>query len=182
MHPRAIELLTYLDQQRVILRAAFLAVPPPLREQAPAPGRWSAAGVIEHLAIVERQLARRLHEDIAKARGEGLGPKQEAGPVLPTLNTAIERLLDRNTRFEASAAVCPTGQSADAAWAALEEAGNRVRDALKAGDGLALGSRFLPHRVFGQMPLYYYFAFVGAHEARHAIQIREIATEMSVVE
>ena len=120
--------------------------------------------------------------DIAKARGEGLGPEQEAGPVLPTLNTAINRLLDRNTRFEASAAVCPTGQSADAAWAALEEAGNCVRDALKAGNGLALGSRFLPHRVFGQMSLNYYFAFVGAHEARHAIQIREIAKEMSVVE
>lgn len=53
-----------------------------------------------------------------------------------------------------------------------------VREALRAGDGLALGTRFLPHRVFGQMPLYYFFAFVGAHEARHAAQIREISEQL----
>jgi hypothetical protein len=29
------------------------------------------------------------------------------------------------------------------------------------------------------MPLYYYFAFVGAHEERHAEQLRELAREFT---
>jgi hypothetical protein len=33
----------------------------------------------------------------------------------------------------------------------------------------------MPHSVFGPSSAYHWFAFVGAHEARHAAQIREIA-------
>ncbi len=50
-----------------------------------------------------------------------------------------------------------------------------MRDVLHAGDGLAIGTLSLPHPLFGPLTAYHWLAFVGAHEARHAAQIREIA-------
>ena len=48
MHPRTTELLHHLAAQREILRRAYDAAPPNLRELRPTPDRWSIAGVIEH--------------------------------------------------------------------------------------------------------------------------------------
>jgi hypothetical protein len=173
MHPRTRELLDYLDEQRGVLRAALSAVPPGARDRAPTPGRWSAAGVIEHLAIVEERIADRLSTRIGEARVDGLGPETTVDQVLPTLQ--IAHLLDRTARITAADAVQPTGLGAEAAWTALERAGAKVRETLIANDGLALGTVSMPHPRFGPMPVYYFFAFVGAHEARHAAQIHEIA-------
>ena len=118
-------------------------------------------------------MAARLSERIATARAKGIGPELETSPVLPSLS--ITQLLDRTTRLSAPETVRPVGLCADAAWGALEQAGVAVRDAMRAGDGLALGTVFMHNPLFGPAPLYYFFAFVGAHEARHAAQIREIA-------
>jgi hypothetical protein len=53
MHTRTRELLDYLELQRAVLRGACESVPPALRDRPHAPDRWSAAGVVEHLAILE---------------------------------------------------------------------------------------------------------------------------------
>jgi hypothetical protein len=63
--------------------------------------------------------------------------------------------------------------AADAAWEELERGGRAVREAAGAGDGLALGTVYHPHPQFGPLSLYQWIAFVGAHEGRHAAQIRE---------
>jgi hypothetical protein len=88
-----------------------------------------------------------------------VGPERAIEPVLPTFTAHLTRLLDRTTTIEAPSAVRPTGLTAEAAWRALEEAGASVREALTAGDGLALGTRTMPQRILGEMPLYYFFAF-----------------------
>ena len=172
-HPRTQELLQYLDEQRAVLRAAFEAVPATQRDLVPAPGRWSAAGNIEHLAIVEARVSARLSALLAEARAAGLGPEPDPSPVIPTLDAG--RAMDRKTALTAPEALAPTGLSAEAAWAALEEAGTKVREVLHASDGLAIGTLSLPHPLVGPLTAYHWIAFVGAHEARHAAQIREIA-------
>jgi hypothetical protein len=126
MHPRTRELLDYLDQQRAVLRATFDAIPAPLRDRAPAEGRWSTGAIIEHLAIVETRVGARLAALISEARASGLGAEPSLEPVLPTIN--VERVIDRATRFTAPEAIQPTGLGSDAAWTALEEAGTGVRD------------------------------------------------------
>jgi hypothetical protein len=69
----------------------------------------------------------------------------------------------------------PTGLRADAAWAAIERAGTALREAVTAADGLALGGVSWPHPRFGPLTAYHWIALCGAHEARHAAQICEIA-------
>ena len=177
LHPRTKELLDYLDSQREALRLAFNRVPPELTEQVPAPGCWSAAGVIEHLAIVEDGVNSRLKQRIQEACQEGLGPEVATDPVLPSL--PLDHLFDRSTRFDAREAVCPTGLPSSAAWSTLKRAGDELRQTLIAGDGFALGSLTMPHPRFGTQSAYYFFAFVAAHELRHAAQLDEIADKFS---
>ena len=172
MHPRTRELLDDLDAQRAVLRDAFTAVPLSRRDTPPAPNRWSAAGIVEHLAIIEQRLAGLLSAKIAAARAEGLAPESSTDPILPTIDTA--KVLDRSTRVTAPPTGRPTGLPADAAWAALERAGAAVRDALVSGDGLALDTVLHPHPLFGPLSAYYWFGFLAAHEGRHAAQLREI--------
>jgi hypothetical protein len=173
MHPRTSELLEYLETQRAELRAAFDAIPAAARDQAPAPELWSAAAIVEHLAIVGERIAQRLSKGISEARANGLGPETSADPILPALN--LERTLDRSRRFTAPDVLKPRGLDGDAAWAALERATVQVRAAVAAGDGLALEKVTQPHPAFGPLSLYEWIGFVGAHEARHAAQMREMA-------
>ena len=107
MHPRTRELLDYLDQQRAVLRTAFDKMPGPLRDRAPADGRWSAAAIIEHLALVEARVSARLSPLISEARVNGLGAEPSLEPVLPTIN--VGRVVDRGTRVTAPEAVQPAG-------------------------------------------------------------------------
>jgi hypothetical protein len=171
MHPRIQELLDYLDAQRAILRAAFDEVPPDARDRPPAPGQWSPSAIVEHLAIVDGRIAHLLRSKIAKAREEGIGPEASADPILATLG--IERVLDRTMRAEAPEMLHPCGLDANAAWNALEQSTLALRDAVAACDGLALSALTHPHPLLGPLSLYQWIAFTGAHEARHAAQIRE---------
>jgi hypothetical protein len=174
MHPRTHELLDYLERQRAVLRAAFDAVPPALRERAPAAGAWSTAACVEHLAIVGHLVANRLTANVASANP---GPETSTDPILPQLNVSM--VLDRGTKLNAPDLILPTGLSAYAAWAAVERAGIALRDAVVAADGLALGGVSWPHPRFGPLTAYQWIALNGAHEARHAAQIREIAETLA---
>jgi hypothetical protein len=178
MHPRTIELLAHLDRTHASLRAAFVAVPSELLERAPAPGRWSAAQVVEHLATAEAQIAALLKRGLRTALANGaLPPDLDHSPVLPTVDAA--RLLDRERRIAASASVAPTRSlGAGDAWRALEAARTAVREVLLAGDGLATASIRFPHPALGELTFHQWLAFVGYHEERHSAQIRATAAEI----
>jgi len=62
----------------------------------------------------------------------------------------------------------------ESAWEALESATESLHKMVVSGDGLALDAVSHPHPALGPMSIYQWIAFVGAHEARHAAQIREI--------
>jgi hypothetical protein len=178
MHPRTQELLQYNEAQRAVLRAAVLCVPVGHREVLPPAGGWSVAGVLEHLAQVETSLSRLFLSRLAEAKARGLGPDPETTPLLASLG--MERVLDRSQRVATPPTLEPrTGLDAAAAWVALEAAGAAFREAFLAGDGLALGELMHPHAALGPLHFYQWAAFVGAHEARHAAQIREIAAVLA---
>src|SRR4030095_3484489 len=98
MHAITSELIAYLDEQRSILKSAFESVPAELRERPPAPERWSAANIVEHLALVETSISNTLSARIEEAR-TGLSAETNAGPILPTID--YKRVHDRSTRAKA---------------------------------------------------------------------------------
>ena len=170
MHSITRELLAYLDEQRSILKSAFDAVPAELRDRPPAPERWSAANVVEHLAIVESRIAKLLTERIEEAR-TGLPASTNTDPILPTID--YKRMYDRSNRVKAPETAIPTGLNAASAWAALDNSSSLLRAMLVANDALDLSPVKHLHPRFGSLSVYEWVAFLGAHEVRHAAQIRE---------
>ena len=176
MHPRTDEVLTHLEYYRSVLHKAVEEVPPARREERPAPDRWSVAEILEHIGIVEGSITRLLRKQFDEVRATGLGPEQDAGPVVPSVPVPL--VLDRSFRIEANPRVLPTSSlTADAAWQALEDRRRALREFVVAADGLALGDVIIPvpHPRLGPLNGWQWLVFLGAHEGRHAGQIRELA-------
>jgi len=179
MHPRTAELLRHLDTQRAILRSAYEAAPVHLRETRPATDRWSIAGVIEHLALVERRVANVLQDGLrAAATNAPPPPLTDLEPFLPRIDpTAI---LDRERRVAAHMSLHPSrGLDSERAWIALAQATQLVHEVTHAADGLDTTAVRSPHPVFGMLDFGNWIAFVGYHEARHAAQIRATVAALS---
>lgn len=180
MHPRLEALFEGLEVHRTALTEAVEAVPPARREERPAPDRWSVAEILDHLAITEHRIARLLTKKIAEARLAGLGAEEDPSPI-PS-SQRIRMILERQQRILAPDAVVPRGGvTIDHAWAELGRAREALRIAALTGDGLALGTLTHPHPTAGPFNLYQWIAFVGAHQGRHAAQIREIASGFQVL-
>ena len=178
MQPRIQEVLAYLDAQYESLRSAFESVATEKRSTSPAPGAWSPAGVIEHLSIVETNIARLISQRIAAGREAGVGAETDHSSVIETFAAATV-ISDRTRRIVSGERSHPTQMEPNAAWKAFDAAHSNLRSAVVSGDGLALGEIMHPHPVFGPLNLYHWVAFVGGHEARHAEQIREAARATS---
>jgi hypothetical protein len=178
MHPRTEELLSQLDESRGVLRASVDSVPSSLHGTRPGPDRWSVAEVLEHLSRVEDGLTRLLASKLAEAKMTGmLEPEAESGPIADSIDR--DRLLDRTRRIVAGERVQPGGGlDVTAGLEALARSREKLRDLIVAHDGLALGAITHPHPVLGVINGYQWFAFISAHESRHAAQIREIGDQL----
>jgi hypothetical protein len=178
MHPRIQEVLEFLDTTRADVSNAVESVAPDHRDERPAGDRWSVAEVLEHLSILEARVAQLVSGRLAAARAAGLGPELETSSVLDTVDRA--RIRDRSHRATAPDFVRPQSTcDAVAAGTALQQSRADLRASVLANDGFALSEVTHEHPVLGLINLYQWLVFVGAHEARHADQIREIAGELA---
>lgn len=178
MHPRLEELDRYLTGTRDELRRAVNSVPERDHAVPPRTGGWSVIGVLEHLAIVESRIATVIAARVVEAREQGVGAEGATTAILPELH--LDRYLDRNQRVEAPVRSHPKGDGDLAgSWTALERSRAAVHEAIAHADGLALGEVSAPHPVFGPLNMYEWIGFVGAHELRHADQIREIGASLA---
>ncbi|HSE31615.1 MAG TPA: DinB family protein [Pyrinomonadaceae bacterium] len=181
MHPRSEEVVNYLDKTRAELRAAVDLVPSAARNQKPAADQWSVAQVLDHLAIVHGRVAAAVSKWIAEAQAAGIGPETSNSSLLNTIPT--ERILDRSQKFRAPEAILPRSDiDAETAWHELQQAQEKLRAAFLSGDGLALEEVVQPHPVLGPINMYQWTLFEGSHEARHSLQIREIAATLKSTE
>ena len=177
MHPSLTEIFACLDRSRASLRAAVDSVPAHLRNQTPGPDRWSVAGVLEHLSMVDERFTAIVANKIADARAAGLGKEEGQPPPLPPHVEAM--LADRTERRKAPDLLHPRGLEWAAAWERAEAARAAFRLMLSAADGLALSAVIHEHPRFGPLNPYQWGGFLAAHESRHAEQIREIASQLA---
>lgn len=173
MHPRIQELVNHLAAHRNDVHEAVATVPPEMRERRPAADRWSVAEVLEHLSLIEHRVAGLLTKYVDAGRARGLGAETDTSSVVKTFNVA--GVIDRSSPVSAPEGVIPR-QSLDipAATAALETSRAALLQALQNADGLAIGELSHPHPVLGTLNLYHWIVALGAHDSRHAAQIREI--------
>jgi hypothetical protein len=136
----------------------------------PAPDAWSVAEIVEHLAIVEPSMLRVVTSLADKAT-----------PLNGSPQAAIEVTLDDGIRTVATGKVktrpeavptggVPAGQSLKS-LRAIQTGLQGLRARLA---GVDVSSVKFTHRALGDMTLGQWCAFVGAHEARHLVQIRTV--------
>ena len=176
-HPRSMELVAHLDTNRAQLWLAVEAVAPPDRERRPSPDRWSVAEVLEHLAIVENRVTTRLGDAFEAARAAGMTPDEETSSVVDP--SFLKRAHDRSRRFKTGEHAEPHGGiTASEAWTKLEDSRQAFLNLLERADGLAVSGIAAPHPAFGTLTFHQWAVFLGAHDARHAAQIREMADQL----
>ena len=152
-------------------------IPPDVRERRPAPGRWTAAEVLEHLRLVEAGSTALLAKRLLRAREAGLGPETDDRSRLDSFDIPH---LEHLPPFDAPAPVVP----ATNVRAADAEAGLRASraslDAVMAGaSGLALGDVKARHLRFGEIDFYQWLLFVAGHERRHVRQLVALRTDLT---
>jgi hypothetical protein len=177
MHPRIEEVLHCLDTELAGLRAAVDAVPPHRRSEHPVPGRWSVAEVLDHLARVERSVLRACEQQLAAARESGLPDESDTSSIRAWMPP--EQVANRDRPLVSPERLLPKDNDADAAWAQIESVRERLRGFVVSCDGLALSQVGFPHPALGTLNLYQWLLFSAGHHARHAAQIREIATQLA---
>jgi hypothetical protein len=177
MHPSLTEVFSRLDRARADLRAAVETVPAELRNQPPGSDRWSVAGVLEHLALVDERFTGIVANKIGEAR-QG-SPASEEGPVEPLPPHVEAMLADRTDRRTAPEPLHPRGLDCAAAWERADAARSAFRLMLSGADGVALSRVIHEHPRFGPLNAYQWAGFLAAHESRHASQIREIAAQLA---
>ena len=146
-----------------------------------ADGVWSAADIIEHLALTERRVTKALEGMLPRPAADGDAPANSdgdaaaAGAFIPfSLDAYVEQA--RGQKFEAPEFIRPRGAPLEESLAHLREsraALERLRPRFDAADYAAQ----FPHPAFGPLNVAQWLAFIGMHEARHLRQIeRHIET------
>lgn len=174
MQARISEVLDYIDAQRAALERTLSEVPSESRERKPAAERWSVAQVLQHLELTEAGITKVVSGFIEQARSPEVGRESETSAVSGTFD--FDRVLDRSRPIVAPDGVRPReALDAGAAWERLKRRREKFRDLVVSADGLALAKVSAANPVLGPLDGYQWILFVGAHEARHTAQIREIA-------
>lgn len=170
MRPHTEQLLAHLRHHHAELRKALDTIPEAKRRTKPAEARWSAAEIVEHLAIVEE----RFLMTVQRAPKEGPGPAES-----PLIHLDEAGLLNRAERIIATDANLPPGTlDAEAAWRRLDDLRTQLEHELIARDDIDLSSVTRDHPRFGPLNIYQWIFFAGAHEGRHALQMQEVGDEL----
>lgn len=117
-----------------------------------------------------------LSSRVAEARPAGLPASSDTSVVS---QADLARYLNRERRNVSGAASQPSGLEAEAAWAAVDRARDTTRALVVETDGLAVEAVVLPHPLFGPLDFYQWIVFLGGHEGRHALQVREIGRALA---
>ena len=136
----------------------------------PAPDRWSAAEVLEHVVLIE-DIVQGILAKIgqAPAGAADRDPKQVDAMVLA-------KVPDRTEKFQAPPPALPSGRwtSAGTLERFLKSRSQTVEIMRSAAD---LRGHVIAHPVFGPLDGYEWILATAAHSARHTKQILEVKAD-----
>ncbi len=137
-----------------------------------APGRWSVAEIVEHLAIIEGRVGKLAATVLSRAESQGAAPGDgRIASVSP--DEMYER--SRAEKYEAPEMVRPQGGAPLADSLARLRASRAALQALRPRiEAFDLSAISYPHPAFGPLDLYHWLLFLGLHEERHRRQIESL--------
>ncbi len=168
--PRDLEgILAHLDGTRGRLLASVTDLSPEAFARRPAANQWSAAEVLDHLAILEASLVP-LFRDLVEGRRRPRIRLFDRLRRLPPSLTVYRFLKGRAPKRVEPGAVQPR----DSLLARLTDSRAALRALIEDSRDRDLSGLAWVHFVFGALSLDDWFYFIGYHEERHRRQILEI--------
>ena len=169
------EIYEALDESRARLDATLASLGPEQEALRDAPERWSVAEIVEHVAIIEKQMGRLVGMLLAKAEADGAASHgADAGPLV-ALDEVAERA--RREKYQAPEMAVPRGgASVSDSLAALRESRAALTALRHRVEAAGAATHTYPHPAFGPLNLYQWLAFVALHEDRHRRQIETLLT------
>jgi hypothetical protein len=130
---------------------------------------WSAAEVLEHLALMEGRVHVIIGNMSSAPEAESTGKQFEMDEVI------LNQVPNRSTKLRAPEPVCPDGRwTGEEALQCFLTSRERTMQLLTAP---LLRGRVRPHPLFGPWDGYQWLLATGSHTARHIDQIREIKAD-----
>lgn len=162
-------MINYLNESRQNLVNTADKLSPTQLQFKPAPDRWSVAGCIEHIILVEDRIMLRissaLQQPVDESKRSAFDGRDE---------DLVERIVNRAERVQAPEAIHPTGRwPQDRLLSEFDLARNRSLDFAAKTDA-ELRRHFAPHPRLGEFDCYQWLLMIGAHGERHRAQAEEV--------
>jgi hypothetical protein len=160
------------DRVRAKLRMTLEDISPEEAAAKPPDEKWTIAGIVEHLSMVEDGMVRICAKLLKKAETEG---RSADGRV--TISTAFHEKSEEvmHKRLEAPQIVHPTGKKTLAdSMAKMDENRARLHELRTMFESFDGTEYTFPHPYFGDLTAHEWLAMIGGHEARHLKQIRTL--------
>jgi len=135
----------------------------------PAPGRWTVAECVEHIAIVEERVLGSIQKTLEA------GPDSSKRSAMEGKDdTLVANVAGRATQIQAPEVLTPTGRWPDEQLLKeFEAARHQTRD-FAASTTADLRRHFYKHPVIGELDLYQWLLLIAAHCDRHRAQSEEV--------
>ncbi len=161
-----------LARERNNLMATFARIPEAHRTARPSDGAWSALEIVEHCARVEGGVAKLL---ILRA-AEPLTATAEEAAAGALTEAKVRLVRTRTEKLAAPERVQPTGTlSVNAVMQQAAASRRALLGAYAATPDAVLDGAVHPHPFIGPLTLRAWVQLIAHHDARHALQMGEVA-------
>lgn len=169
------EILEAIDETRSRVSKRVEGLSPAQEKFRPSPDAWSLAEIVEHLSIIEAQMARLFAMMVRKAESAGAPQAADRSFRPVDLDHFVERSLKE--KYTAPETVRPSGQvSIEDSLDRMRRSRAELHELRPKLETLDLSGLTYPHPAFGPLDIYQWLAFVGVHEDRH---LRQLEAAMS---
>jgi uncharacterized damage-inducible protein DinB len=140
----------------------------------PAPERWSAAEVAEHIAVSEETLLGLVTDRVMKTPADP--EKKEA--VKGKDELVRNSITNRSVKVQAPEMLKPTNRfkTREEMIKAFNESRDKTIEYVKTTQD-DLRSHFLPHPIFKELDAYQWLLLLSGHSERHSLQILEVKAD-----
>jgi len=161
----------YLSETRNGVAAAVQGLSDAQWNFKPAPDKWSIAQIVEHLAITEDLISKKVLVEIKTAPAGAAD--RDAKQVDATV---VAKMTDRTTKYQAPEPIQPTGRwtHAEALQHLLDSRAQTI-SLVESTPGLR--DHVISHPAFGPLDGYEWALAAAGHSARHTQQILEVKAD-----
>jgi hypothetical protein len=144
------------------------------RTYQPAEDRWSVAGCVEHIILVEGFVLHTIQTTLQTPAE----PAEKQAEVRRKDPIVMERVPARIRRVLGPPAVHPTNRWPDFDDLLVQFEATRERSvSFAAGTDADLRAHFFPHPFMGDLDCYQWLLFLGLHCERHVRQLEEVKAD-----